>query len=256
MQKINQLKISFVNIFLSIVVVAAIGYTGYIASFSSNGTNLNYSSFNEPRLGLSINSGIKLSDFRQDLSQITRVVKQEKIDQSTANILISSVMSSKPDIGSILAWNRVLKSEIKTLTQMPKQKKTNLLSQIQKLNITGELNGLEFYKLMVPKITLIKVSDDQLVAEGLLAQLAVKLPKAIQLSGVHSGDPVTNLEADLTTLNADVSLGKALASEQYNKLYNGKYSIKVINVNLATGNRDILAAINAALTVVNSLSTL
>lgn len=119
------------------------------------------------------------------------------------------------------------------------------------------------YALVAPKISLIKVADDQQVAEQKLATLAQKLQARIT-ADQQAGKSVTTLQADLNDMNAKLSASTAISSSiEANVInlqpsdYNSNHAVlSGDNTQLKTAHSDNEAAFADAKNIVTGLKSL
>lgn len=119
------------------------------------------------------------------------------------------------------------------------------------------------YALVVPKVWLIKVADDQQATEAKLAALVPKLQSRITVD-LNAGKNVVVLQAELNDMSSKITAAQAISSNIESTVinlqpadYNSNHTVLVGDfAQLQTAQKDILAAYQDAKNIVTSLKTL
>lgn len=287
MKGITQREFNYINLISGIVIFVCVFYVGYkLTNNSANKLSTNKplienalidnlpSNSNTVTLTndlLVINSSIKqqsidLSLFNDGLKQSTKIgVKNNDLDNLTlAKQTISHQLNLVAQMNSELIATRELSaSQLSLLKSNVGLVKLNLESLIKELQtnksgfVINQLNSqLKIYNSTYLQITLVKVSDDQVISELLFQQLANRLEQAISLAR-SQGVAVTDFDADLTTLTSDDTASLAISKSIERQLSMANLSslsnLNKYNAKLLTARRDILAAFNAAQSIVKGI---
>jgi len=287
MKGITQREFNYINLISGIVIFVCFFYVGYkLTNHSANKLSTNKplienalidnlpSNSNTVTLTndlLVINSSIKqqsidLSLFNDGLKQSTKIgVKNNALDNLTmAKQTISHQLNLVAQMNSELIATRELSaSQLSLLKSNVGLVKLNLESLKKELQtnksgfVINQLNSqLKIYNSTYLQITLVKVSDDQVISELLFQQLASRLEQAISLAR-SQGVAVTDFDADLTTLTSDDTASLAISKSIERQLSMSNLSslsnLNKYNAKLLTARRDILAAFNAAQTIVKGI---
>ena len=213
----------------------------------------------ENKLSLQISQNYSISALYKDLSQIDQTVSQDDQDQSLVNqafkdktrILSSPAAEKSRRLGLLNLASR----EINAATQLTQAQIKSLKADIQsareslvssKVTTTTLLTQYPSFNLLVSRIDLIKVSEDQRVGEILLNETRDKLQTAIMLTG-RRGVGLTDFQADMTTLTSDILSAKSITTTVENSLIEAKnqQSLAGYNNKLKAPRLDINAAVNA-----------
>ena len=249
---------------LCLVIFLAIGLTVILANHSTKVPK----PIIENKLPLQIGQSSSTSALNNDLYLINNTIKQESQDQSLANkafkdksyVINNPVKEKSRRLGLInLAYR-----EVSATTQLSPYQNRLINSELDsakvrlnKLNTENQLSSnYQSFSLLILRIDLIKVADDQQGSEILLSQLAAKLLLAINTAG-SQGIAVTDLQADMTTFSSDVESAKSLTPVIENGLFNAN-SQKLLsgyNNKLKAPQLDIKAAYNAAKAIINIIQS-
>lgn len=284
MKSISDREFSLINLIFGIIILLSIIYISL--NLVNDNQYKTISSVRESRLNLSIGAGNNSTSYANDIKTINESINQENIDQ---NLLTKGLNPKnylmKESYGVVVNTTRLayqekttdlLDQEIKSSTQLSKAEVINLTAQVQQLKTNLKLikamlstaNHLqksllqkenEIFPLQVSRLELLKIADDQQASEIEISKLSKVFIGAIN-NAAYQGVNVTNLRADLTTVNSDIKYGRNISSSIETSLVNlsklpTMKKFQLLNNQLATGKRDILAALNAAKSIINDLES-
>lgn len=285
MKAISQREFNSINLISGIVILLCVFYVGYRLSINKSNSQPRSTVVVEAPLQTKLTNGYGIANLGTDLAIINRSINQQHIDQMVANrsFMGKSKIISNPFNSSIIAKQEI-ERRLTLVTQMSSElnavrhlseSQSNLLNS--NIGLIGDsLNSLEkdlkdrnsgivisqlnsqftiFNETQI-QVALVKVADDQQINEYLLSQLSDSLNQAISVAKTQ-GLAVTNFQADLTTLDSDETNSLIISKSVENSLavsnFNGISSLTNDSASLDSANRDILAALNAARTIINSL---
>ncbi len=284
MKSISDREFSFINLVLGIIILLS---TVYISlSLTNNSQNGTINPVRENRLNLNISAGYTSISYANDLKIINKSIDQENIDQnlvakglSPKNYLMKVSYGVIGNTTKLVYQEKIiqlLEQEINSSTQLSKTEVSRLTAQVQQLNsnltlikaMLSSSNHLQnsllqkennIFPLQVYRLELLKIADDQQASEIEISKLSKVFVGAIN-SAAYQGVNVTNLNADLTTVNGDITYGRNISSSIESYLANlstlpSMKKYQLLNNQLATGKRDILAALNAAKAIINNLES-
>ena len=128
---------------------------------------------------------------------------------------------------------------------------------------TSVVTEYRVYALVAPKITLIKVADDQQTVETRLSSLSEQLQTRIG-ADQEAGKDVATLQSDLTDMNKQLTASQQISSSIETKVislqptdYNSDHTIlSGDNTQLKTAHDDNVTAYNDAKSIISGLKTL
>jgi hypothetical protein len=148
---------------------------------------------------------------------------------------------------------------------------TSLKSQLDAdTTVTAAHNDVEsifteyrVYAVVAPKVTIVKVADDQQVVQGKLTTLAQKLQTRITTEQ-NSGKNVATLQSDLSDMTSKISAAQAISSNIESSVlslqpsdYNSNHTVlSGDNTQLKTAHTDDQAAYTDAKTIVSALKAM
>jgi hypothetical protein len=130
-------------------------------------------------------------------------------------------------------------------------------------NAKNIINEYRVYALVLPKVRLIKMADDQLAIEANMTTLAQKIQSRIT-NDQTAGKNVSSLQTELNTVVADINAAQALSSSVEQAVlplqpadYNTNHTVlSGYALQLQTARADLQTATNSAKTIINSLKSL
>ena len=291
-KRINQWEFNSINLVLGLLIFLSVFYVGYrLDNNKKNNYQVNPQTITETQLPINLPKGYdNTASLNKDLSIINRSIKQQVIDQSLVNQGFSNKNktitsgSGNSSISITIASNelkrrlnlvKLVDSEIASTRELSVNQTSLLVSYIgpikNSLNVLDQKLNLKDVGVVIDKLNsqdkifeerliqteLIKVSDDQQVSELLLKQLSNILVKSIAMAKVQ-GVAVTDLQADLTTVNGDLYSSTAISKPMETYLATSTQPIlikqlTIDNARIETASRDILAAVNAANMIIKAL---
>jgi hypothetical protein len=125
------------------------------------------------------------------------------------------------------------------------------------------INDYRVYALVLPKVRLVVMADDQIVIETNLSSLAQKLQSRIT-NDQTAGKAVTSLQSELNTMTADISAAQAISSNIESTVlpfqpsdYNTDHSLLVGYASqLQTARTDLQTAATTAKTIITGLQAI
>jgi len=287
MKGITQREFNYINLISGIVIFLCVFYVGYKLTNNSANKLIKNKPLIESALAVSLPIGSNTTSLTNDLKIINRSIKQQTIDLSLFNSGLkqtTKIGSKNNSLDNLALAQQIISDQLSLVAQMESELiatkelsaaqlnvlksnvglvKLNLesLNRELKTNNSGlvidQLNTqFKIYKNTYLQITLVKESDDQVIAELLFQQLTSRLKQAISLSQ-SQGVAVTDFDADLTTLMSDylasLAISKSIETQLAVSNLNSLSSLNKDNAKLLTARRDILAAFNAAQTIVKGI---
>jgi chromosome segregation ATPase len=122
------------------------------------------------------------------------------------------------------------------------------------------INDYRVYALVLPKVRLVVMADDQIVIETNLSSLAQKLQNRIA-NDQTAGKDVTSLQSELSSMTADISAAQAISANIESTVlpyqpsdYNTDHSLLVGYASqLQTARTDLQTAVTTAKTIITGL---
>ena len=272
---------NIINVLLSIIILLSVAYIG--VRLNNNQPTITSRLPRETKLPLTLSADWTTAALTNELKIINTAVDQQKLDQALVNKSFNDQRYQLRDnyyqlssaVIEINSREKILEQaelEIKATTQLTPSQTKGLLNQLAtqvllldyinktttfKNNNVNQKLKFEYpsFAQNVDQAGLIKVADDQQASEELLNKVANNLSLAISSASVQ-GVLVTNFQADLTTLTSDIKAAHGLSNSYEQSLVNSSLSInqlEQVNKTLITSQLDIMAAINAATTIVQGL---
>jgi len=288
LDKITEKEISFFNVVLIVVALMAIIYISIKLSADNTQTIANNShnpQIHYVKLATTLRGGDTINNLKADISQIDTSINQVNNDLKLFKLSVANNVKLNSNSSNIVSkltsttnqQQQMLMSENKQLTDL-----VNLdAAQINDLHssynlISTKLNNINSslvnkhtavsYQMIdlesleskfAIQLNLVKVINDQQVCETLLNQLLERMRLAVNQATVQ-GVSATNLGADLTTLHGDIVLASNLSNPNLvaiiNHGLNGDLTNNKYQIVIGATNRDLLAAVNAANTIITNLS--
>lgn len=154
-------------------------------------------------------------------------------------------------------------TEITGLTALKTQLDGETTLSAAQADAQSIVTGYRVYALIVPKVQLIRVADDEQVTSGKLSALATKLSTRLT-TAAGQGKNVTSLQSKLTDLQTQTSNAESIASGIETALipyqpsdYNSDHSLlSGDSTKLKTAHADNVAAYNDAKAIVSGLQSL
>jgi len=281
--KLKLKDFNYINLALSGIIVLAVIYIGLSLNQTKTKTLTNFQT--ETKLSVNVNNGLSNNSLANDIASIKASIEVENQDQnlaqadlafttnepkiiinrsSTYTYMLKNVLQAENQLMSI---NQFTSNQLHSLSSSIDYDK-NQLTIINSLLTSHQVSMVnrviktvstlnQDLSLVLPRIGLIKLANDQLVNEIKLTKLATKLPAVIIAAGAQ-GVTMTDFYADLTTLQSDISLAKPISNTVSSSLLIQQSSIKnmkqkILN-RLVTADLDMKAALNAANTIVVGLA--
>ena len=274
--------LNYINLALSALIVLAIIYIGLSLNQSQSKASVPLHS--ETRLSINIKNGLNNSSLSSDVTSIKSSINVENQDQklaqadlafmanepkviiNRANILSYMLKNVQQAESQLMAINQFPSNQLYDLANLIKNDKNKLtqagsLLASNKVSVVNQLSKTisslnQSLSLILPRIGLIKLANDQIVNEIKLTKLAAKLPAVIIAAG-SQGVTMTDFYADLTTLQSDISLAKPISISLGSALIGHQSSIQSLKQKaqsrLVAADSDMKAALNAANTIVVGL---
>jgi hypothetical protein len=247
MKRINIRRFSLLtSTVISVIGLAAVPVSA-LATTKTDASASTSTAANQARLQLIITRGDneiarRLTTLNTLTSKINGAAKLSASDKST----LSSEVSS----------------EISGLTSLKTQLDADTTVTAAKTDAQTIITGYRVYALIVPKVELVKVADDQQVTEGKLTALATKLQSRITAEQ-SAGKSVTTLQSDLTDLNKQVSAAATLSTTIESSVinlqptdYDSNHSVlSGDHSQLKTAQTEIQAAITDAKNIISGLTS-
>jgi len=175
-------------------------------------------------------------------SKITATTKLTASDQSTLSAEVSS--------------------EISGLTALKAQLDSSTTVSAAIVDVQDMFSEYRVYALVLPKVDLVKTSDDQLTTEGKLTTLAQKLQTRITAEKT-AGKDVTTLQADLNAMTSSIASAQGISNSIENTTislqpsdYDSNHSVLSGDVaQLKTALADEKSAYGEAKTIIEALKS-
>lgn len=208
----------------TLALLLASGSVGGAAALASNPTPIATSTGDQARITAIINAGNKEIDRR--LSTLGTLTS--KINSAT-KLTASDKADLSGEVSSETSGLMALKSKLDAETTFAGAK----------ADAQSIFNDYRVYALVVPKVELVKVADDQQVVEGKLTALAAKLQTRIT-TAKNSGKDVSGLQTSLNDMTAKVQAAWGISSSIENKVVGLQPSDYNSDHTLLSGDRDQL----------------
>lgn len=242
--KLRTKAVAFATVFALGTTVVLGGVASALASTNTSGT----STTNTQTLQKVISRGDaeitrRLGTLNTLTSKINAATKLSASDKATLTAEVSSTISGLD----------TLKTQLDSETTLA----------AAKTDVSNMYSEYRVYALVAPKVGLVKVADDQQVAESKLSALATKLQTRIT-ADQNAGKDVTALQSDLTDMTTKTSAAQTISSNIESSVinlqpsdYNSNHSVlEGDKTQLQTAHADNEAAYTDAKNIVSGLKSL
>lgn len=255
MSSFSNRQFNNINVIFCLLIVVCLVVIGYLSFGDTSNGGLSYSKV--AKLSDSVYPNINTASLNADLGLIATALSREARDQKIASRALT-ISTSNGSLAQVISgssatnWLDLLDAQTTLLTQVNVTEAATLQHQIKVLKVINTPISATTLANIAQRITEMKVADDQAVSEILLSDITSKLNAAV-IAARLSGDNGTDMQADLTTIAQDAAAGYDLSQGAEIVLFNDKFNQPQLTLNLASAKLDILAADNAAKTVIGYL---
>ncbi len=253
----------FILIFLSLIYIA-------VLAGNSNRT-LKAADYHEAGLITSIYPGTNSSALNGDLTLIRTAINQSNQDSQIVQTGFSykSNNSSSSELSQRVDSLSLAIRELAAVKNLNKQEQARLTAKSYALmkplikeesdpweagQTAGSLSSSQAgFVRFLQTVEILKVSDDQQVAEGLLSQLAGAITARIP-SIAAKGLSTADISSDLSTMTGDTNLASGISSTVEQSLSHDSLSIpklKAVDAKLITAGLDLSVAYKTAVSLIS-----
>ena len=266
-------KTNLYNIALCAVIIASVAYIGFMAGTKRQ--TVKAEAYSESALATSIYPGSSASILHRDLMLINRAISQSGQDSQIvlSGLNYKAINGSSGELSQRITSLSLLINELSAVRMLSNKDKARLTAQAysymrplvkqetdpwQAGSIAASLNNSKAgFVSFLQTTELLKVADDQQVAESLISQLGSTITDLIPMIS-SKGMSTADISADLTTMTSDGTLAGQISSATEKGLSSGDLNskrLKAIDARLNTAGLDLSVAYKTAEQLINLIAS-